>query len=193
MSKTVNNSGANGNNGSSMNPTPSFASSFHHPFNHNSNSLLNSGSSLDLDSNNNSIGLDQHFLFNSKTNFINLNNLTNNLSMLNKAFDFQQLQPQQQANLLHQQCGICGKDPMVNGKTLVGCLHSFCHPCLLNSAMNNSFGNVNQFSPTSIITCPICSQESLIPNGGIDALMPHYSNPILLSLNNNFNVSFFLF
>jgi len=47
--------------------------------------------------------------------------------------------------------------------------------------------NNSLVSASSIIACPICSQETLIPNGGIDALMPHYSNPLLLSLNHDLN------
>lgn len=78
------------------------------------------------------------------------------------------------------QCGICGKYPMVNGKTLVGCLHSFCHSCLIQSTFSSS----SLLSNSSVIACPICSQETLIPTGGVDALMPHYSNTIH-DLNNN--------
>jgi ribosomal protein S27E len=80
-----------------------------------------------------------------------------------------------------QQCGICHKEPMFNGKTLIGCLHSFCQSCLVQSQtfLNNN-NNSNSHS-SSYITCPICYQETLMPNGGIDALMPHYSNPILIN------------
>lgn len=77
------------------------------------------------------------------------------------------------------QCGICGKYPMVNGKTLVGCWHSFCHSCLIQSTFSSS----SLLSNSSVIACPICSQETLIPTGGVDALMPHYSNTMLLGLN----------
>jgi len=103
-----------------------------------------------------------------------------NLNMLNQSFSSSLLfKPDSQDDSNNnvnptQQCGICGKYPMINGKTLVGCLHSFCQSCLMS---NNPL-----VSASSIIACPICSQETLIPNGGIDALMPHYSNPVL-SLN----------
>ncbi len=80
------------------------------------------------------------------------------------------------------QCGICGKYPMINGKTLVGCLHSFCHPCLIQSTLSS-------LCNSSVIACPICSQETLMPTGGVDALMPHYSNPMLLSLSQELNNS----
>ena len=113
-------------------------------------------------------------LLEGKTNINNSNNHSNNMRSSNNT--------PQPSNLLHQTCGICGKYPMVNGKTLVGCLHSFCQPCLIQSSLSNSL-----LSTSSIIACPICSQETLIPNGGIDALMPHYSNPILLSLNQDLN------
>lgn len=76
-----------------------------------------------------------------------------------------------------QRCGICGTEPMINGKTLVGCLHSFCQPCLIQSTLNG-LSLIQSGLASSIITCPICSQETLIPNGGIDALMPSFSNQI---------------
>lgn len=108
---------------------------------------------------------------------VNTNNNTNHCNNIRSSNS-----TPQPSNLLHQTCGICGKYPMTNGKTLVGCLHSFCQPCLIQSSLSNSL-----LSTSSIIACPICSQETLIPNGGIDALMPHYSNPILLSLNQDLN------
>ena len=84
-----------------------------------------------------------------------------------------------------QQCGICRKEPMLNGKTLIGCLHSFCQSCLMQSqTVTHSHGMNflgNDINNSSILTCPVCYQETLMPSGGIDALMPHYSNPSLLS------------
>ena len=110
-----------------------------------------------------------------------------NLNMLNSAFykqdqSMNEMEADTSSNnsLLHQQCGICGKFPMVNGKTLVGCLHSFCQSCLMQATLSNS---VLSSGAAAIIACPICAQETLVPSGGIDALMPHYSNPLLLNLN----------
>ena len=156
------------------------------PFRMNSNcnkSLSNIIGSSSLSTNFNQILIDS-------TNNNNDEHLLKSLNILNSAFSSSlfknnnksdstgltstQTNEQQQSNLLHQQCGICGKCPMINGKTLVGCLHSFCQPCLMKSTCN-AISN-------SIIACPICSQETLVPTGGIDALMPHYSNPILLNL-----------
>ena len=59
-----------------------------------------------------------------------------------------------------QQCGLCGKEPMANGKTLVGCLHSFCQACLIHSTMNGRSqiqSGLNGLG-SSVITCPVCSQ-----------------------------------
>lgn len=74
---------------------------------------------------------------------------------------------QQNSANFHQQhqCGLCGKEPMLNGKTLVGCLHSFCHGCLIQSTLNGrsqiqQAAGVNGLG-SSIITCPVCAQ---VPN-----------------------------
>lgn len=59
-----------------------------------------------------------------------------------------------------QQCGLCGKDSMMNGKTLVGCWHSFCHACLNQAIMSGRCQiqtSVNGLG-SSIIVCPVCSQ-----------------------------------
>lgn len=124
-------------------------------------------------------------------NFLNLPSFMNDLQQQQQHHQQQHNhhhhQQQQQPNQFHQQqCGMCGKDPMVNGKTLVGCLHSFCQSCLIQSTLNGRSQiqtGINGLG-SSIITCPVCSQETLIPNGGIDALMPHYSNPMLLNFAN---------
>ena len=132
--------------------------------------------------------------FNTKMNCEENNNNNNlikslaNLNMLNSAFykqdqsgnEMETTDTSSNSSLLHQQCGICGKFPMVNGKTLVGCLHSFCQSCLIQATLPNS---VLSSGAAAIIACPICAQETLVPSGGIDALMPHYSNPLLLNLN----------
>lgn len=109
-----------------------------------------------------------HLLYNNGISQVNCNNNTTNTSNTNR-------------NDQHQHCGICGKEPMLNGKTLIGCLHSFCQSCLIQSQTFINHGNSLTSSHSSIITCPICYQETLMPNGGIDALMPHYSNPLLLN------------
>lgn len=70
-------------------------------------------------------------------------------------------QPQQQ-----HQCGLCGKEPMVNGKTLVGCWHSFCHACL-NQAIASGRCQIQTSLNglgSSIIVCPVCTQVRLISN-----------------------------
>ena len=135
-----------------------------------------------MDPNNNE---EQQILIKSlnNLNLLNQANFCSNTLLFNKTEPSLDT-PSQQNNLLHQQCGICGKYPMVNGKTLIGCLHSFCQPCLIQSSINSISS-----TGSPIIACPICAQETLVPNGGIDALMPHYSNPLLLN-NPNFNMSY---
>lgn len=68
-----------------------------------------------------------------------------------------------QPSELHQQqhqCGICRKEPMVDGKTLVGCWHSFCHTCL-NQAFASGHCQIQTSLNglgSSMIICPVCSQ-----------------------------------
>jgi len=205
-----NNNSSNGNN-LLFNKTTSSGSVIGGGMDHLDSNNTSSSSSLSTNnqsalSNNNNNNTSQYSYFNNKRNafLFNKSNNSQNGQVLNGnnnniddssmfplnelISSFQQLNQSQssQHQSNKQQCGICGKDPMANGKTLVGCLHSFCYQCLIQATLLGTSQiqdsvNAAGFVTSSIITCPVCSQETLIPNGGIDALMPHYSNPAVFS------------
>lgn len=128
---------------------------------------------------NNFLNLNQDFF--KKTPLFSQNSFYDNESLKSALFDMSSIKQnlvnnEQQQNLVQQRCDSCGIEPLVDGKTLVGCFHSFCQPCLIRSAYNGVIQTEIKGLGYAIITCPICSQETLIPNDGVDSLIPNYSS-----------------
>lgn len=127
---------------------------------------------------NNFLNLNQDFF--KKTSLSQNFSFYDNESLKSTLFDMSSLKQnlasnEHQQNLVQQRCCSCGLEPLIDGKTLVGCFHSFCQPCLFRSAQNGIIQTEIKSLGYAIITCPICSQETLIPNEG-DSFIANFSS-----------------